>query len=64
MNFRSLAIIPALLCSTAVFAQESSTPVAAKPAALVADGQGLMRHLDAKHLRTMERWKAREGFAA
>ena len=38
--------------------------VRAKWAALVADGQGLMRHLDAKHLRTMERWKAREGFAA
>lgn len=38
MNFRSLAIIAALLCSTAVFAQESSAPVAAKPAALVADG--------------------------
>jgi len=32
--------------------------VRAKWAALVADGQGLMRHLDAKHQRTMERWNA------
>jgi dipeptidyl aminopeptidase/acylaminoacyl peptidase len=38
MKFRNLAIIPALLCSTAVAAQEGPVPVAAKPAALVADG--------------------------
>ena len=39
MKFRTLAIVPALLCSTAVAAQESNAAaVAAKPAALIADG--------------------------
>ncbi len=38
MNFRTLALVPALLCTTAVAAQESSAPIAAKPAALIADG--------------------------
>lgn len=39
MKFRTLAVIPALLCSTAALAQQApAAPVAAKPAALVADG--------------------------
>lgn len=33
-------------------------------AELVAAGQALMRHLDAKHQRTMAKWHAREGGAA
>ena len=38
--------------------------VRTKWAALVADGQSLMRHLAAKHERTMERWNAQPGGAA
>lgn len=33
-------------------------------AELVAAGQGLMRHLDAKHQRAMAKWRGREGGAA